>query len=119
MYINFTNFDLTGQPVNQPEVKKNYTEFFPSVFLSYNLGKNNQLLLNYSRRINRPRAFSLIPFMSFDDDRNYFRGNPDLNPTYENSFELGYSLSKSKITFNPTVYYKTSEDEQNRYQYVD
>lgn len=117
--INFTNYDTTGQAIAQPEVKKNYTEFFPSVFLSYDLGKNNQLLLNYSRRINRPRAFSLIPFMSFDDDRNYFRGNPDLNPTYENSFEFGYSLSKSKITFNPTLYYKKSEDEQNRYQYVD
>ncbi len=117
--INFTNYDTTGQAIAQPEVKKNYTEFFPSVFLSYDLGKNNQLLLNYSRRINRPRAFSLIPFMSFDDDRNYFRGNPDLNPTYENSFEFGYSLSKNKITFNPTLYYKKSEDEQNRYQYVD
>lgn len=117
--INFTNFNSLGQAIEQPEVKKNYTQFFPSVFLSYDLGKNNQLLLNYSRRINRPRAFSLIPFMSFDDDRNYFRGNPNLNPTYENSFELGYSLSKNKITFNPTIYFKKSEDEQNRYQYVD
>ena len=57
--------------------------------------------------------------MSFDDDRNYFRGNPNLNPTYENSFELGYSLSKSKFSFNPTLYFKKSQDEQNRYQYVD
>ncbi|MDR2235139.1 MAG: TonB-dependent receptor [Chryseobacterium sp.] len=117
--INFQNFDETGAPKNTPEVNKNYTKLFPSVFLSYDLAKNNQLLLNYSRRINRPRAFSLIPFMSFDDDRNYFRGNPNLNPTYENSFELGYSLSKKKITFNPTLYFKRSEDEQNRYQYVD
>lgn len=118
--INFLKYDqLTGAGIQQPEVKKNYTEFFPSVFLSYELNKNNQLLLNYSRRINRPRAFSLIPFMSFDDDRNYFRGNPDLNPTYENSFELGYSLSKSKISFNPTIYFKKSQDEQNRYQFVD
>ena len=117
--INFVNYDNSGQAVAQPEVKKNYTKLFPSVFLSYDFAKNNQLLLNYSRRINRPRAWSMIPFMSFDDDRNYFRGNPDLNPTYENSFELGYSLSKSKITFNPTLYYKKSEDEQNRYQYVD
>lgn len=118
--INFQNYDTTtGAALNTPEVKKNYTKLFPSVFLSYDLAKNNQLLLNYSRRINRPRAFSLIPFMSFDDDRNYFRGNPNLNPTYENSFELGYSLSKKKITFNPTIYFKKSEDEQNRFQYVD
>jgi iron complex outermembrane receptor protein len=117
--INFQNFDQNGNPANTPEVNKNYTKLFPSVFLSYDLAKNNQILLNYSRRINRPRAFSLIPFMSFDDDRNYFRGNPNLNPTYENSFELGYNLSNKKITFNPTLYFKKSEDEQNRYQYVD
>ncbi|RXM53389.1 MULTISPECIES: TonB-dependent receptor domain-containing protein [unclassified Chryseobacterium] len=117
--VNFQNYDVNGNPANTPEVNKNYTKFFPSVFLSYDLAKNNQILLNYSRRINRPRAFSLIPFMSFDDDRNYFRGNPNLNPTYENSFELGYNLSNKKITFNPTLYFRKSEDEQNRYQYID
>ena len=117
--INFQNYNATGQALATSQVNKDYTKLFPSVFLSYNLSKSSQLLLNYSRRINRPRAFSLIPFMSFDDDRNYFRGNPDLNPTYENSFELGYSFSNRKLTFNPTVYMKKSEDEQNRFQYVD
>lgn len=101
----------------QISVDKNYLKFFPSAFLSYDLDKNNQLLLNYSRRINRPRSFFLIPFMSYNNNRNLFSGNPDLNPTYENSFELGYNLSKSKFTFNPTLYFKKSEDEVNMYQY--
>lgn len=99
------------------DVDKNYLKFFPSVFLSYDLDKNNQLLLNYSRRINRPRSFFLIPFMSYNNNRNLFNGNPNLDPTYENSFELGYNLSKSKVTFNPTLYFKKSEDEVNFYQY--
>lgn len=115
--IDFNYYKL-GVPAHE-SVNKNYTKLFPTVFLSYNLGNQDQLLLNYSRRINRPRAFSLIPFMSFDDDRNYFRGNPDLNPTYENSFEFGYSISKKSFTINPTLYFKKSEDEQNRYQYMD
>ncbi|MGS0749261.1 TonB-dependent receptor domain-containing protein [Halpernia sp. GG3] len=99
----------TGERVTK---NKNYTGFFPSVFLSYDLGKNNQLLLNYSRRVQRPRSFFLVPFNSYDS-RSLFRGNPDLNPTYENSFELGYSLSSKKLTFNPTLYYKKSKDEVN------
>ncbi|MDR2206010.1 MAG: TonB-dependent receptor [Flavobacteriaceae bacterium] len=98
------------------EVKKNYTGFFPSVFLSYDLNDDSQLLLNYSRRINRPRSWFLIPFMSYSNNLSLFSGNPDLNPTYQNSFEFGYSLSKSKITFNPTLYLKKS-DEVNFYQY--
>lgn len=118
--IDFLSHDLiTGLPLQNPEVKKDYTKFFPSVFLSYEFAKNNQLLLNYSRRIQRPRAFTMIPFMSFDDDRNYFRGNPNLNPTYENSFEIGYAITKRKLTINPTLYYKKSEDEVNRFQYID
>ena len=121
--INFDAYRLNSTTGNyepyQENVKKNYTKFFPSAFLSYDLGNDDQILLNFSRRINRPRAFSLIPFMSFNDDRNYFRGNPDLNPSYENSYELGYSISKKKFTINPTLYYKKSEDEQNRYSYMD
>ncbi|KIA88876.1 TonB-dependent receptor [Kaistella jeonii] len=110
------NFKRISDAV-QINVNKNYLKFFPSVFLSYDLNKNNQLLLNYSRRINRPRSFFLIPFMSYNNNRNLFSGNPDLNPTYENSFELGYNLTKSKVTFNPTLYLKKSEDEVNFYQY--
>ncbi|SEF63581.1 Outer membrane receptor proteins, mostly Fe transport [Halpernia humi] len=94
------------------EKNKNYTGFFPSVFLSYDLGEKSQFLLNYSRRIQRPRSFFLVPFFSYDT-RSSFQGNPDLNPTYENSFELGYSLSSKKLTFNPTLYYKKSQDEVN------
>lgn len=115
-----TNINVDFQRVSDAEkknVEKNYLKFFPSVFLSYDLGKNNQLLLNYSRRINRPRSFFLIPFMSYNNNRNLFSGNPDLNPTYENSFELGYSLSKSKFSLNPTLYFKKSEDEVNMFQY--
>lgn len=116
--VNFNNFDENGNP-DYTSVKKSYTKFFPSVFLGYKLDRKNQILLNYSRRIRRPRAFSLIPFFSFNDDRNYFRGNPNLNPEYQNSFELGYSYTAKKLTFNPTLYYRKSEDEMQRYRYMD
>lgn len=99
----------------QVQKQKEYTGLFPSAFLSYELAKNSQFLLNYSRRIQRPRSFFLVPFNSYNT-RSLFEGNPDLNPTYENSFEFGYSLSKSKLTLNPTLYFKKSEDQINFYQ---
>ncbi len=109
-----TNIDISFKNVEtglQEEKQKSYTGFFPSAFLSYEMGEN-QLLLNYSRRIQRPRSFYLVPFNSYDS-RSIFRGNPDLDPTYENSFELGYNLSNKKITLNPTLYLKKSQDEIN------
>lgn len=90
---------------------KKYNGLFPSVFLSYDLGKNSQLLLNYSRRIDRPRSFFMVPFMSYSDNQNIFRGNPDLDPAYIDSFELGYSISNKKVTLNPTVYYRNEDND--------
>lgn len=94
----------------------NYTKLFPSVFLSYDINKNNQFLANYSRRIRRPRPFFLIPFNSNDDNRNIFTGSPTLNPSYVDSFELGYSLQKSKFSINPTLYYRKVTDDIKIYQ---
>ncbi len=108
--INVVFNDLAGVSSN---INKNYTGLFPSVFLSYDLGEdtNNQLLLNYSRRISRPRSWFLVPFSSYNDNRNKFLGNPDLDPQYINSFELGYAYQKRKFTINPTLYYRQTEDE--------
>lgn len=107
--------------------KKNYNNLFPSVFLSYEFAKDNQLLLNYSRRIDRPRGFFLIPNPSYSDNQNIFDGNIDLNPSYVDSFEVGYSISKKKFTVNPTLYYKRETDDTKmlvynkavEYEYVD
>lgn len=106
--VNFNN--LNGK---NADLEKNYLGLFPSVFLSYDVGEksDNQLLLNYSRRINRPRSWFLIPFSSYNDNRNQFFGNPDLDPEYTNSFELGYAIQKKKFTINPTLYYKKTVGE--------
>ena len=102
--------NLEGDAINK---NKNYNNLFPSVFLSYDLGNDNQFLLNYSRRIDRPRSWFLIPYFSITDNQNLFLGNVDLNPSYVDSFEFGYNISKKKFTLNPTLFYKkTTEDDK-------
>jgi outer membrane receptor protein involved in Fe transport len=109
--IGIDYLSLNGDKTSRTD--KNYTGFFPSVFLSYDLGStNDQLLLNYSRRINRPRSWFLIPYpTSLANRQNRFQGNPDLNPEYIDSFELGYAIQKKKFTINPTLYYRATQDE--------
>ncbi|KQS92608.1 TonB-dependent receptor [Chryseobacterium sp. Leaf394] len=102
-YLNLAN--------NGKTTVKNYNNLFPSVFLSYEISKDNQFLLNYSRRIDRPRSFFLIPNPSYSDNQNIFDGNIDLNPSYVDSYELGYSISKSKFTINPTLYFRHQTDD--------
>ncbi|MFY1045883.1 TonB-dependent receptor domain-containing protein [Chryseobacterium sp. GP-SGM7] len=114
--IKYSNLNADSDNIDS---KKRYNNLFPTVFLSYEIAKDNQFLLNYSRRIDRPRSWFLIPNPSYTDNQNIFEGNIDLNPSYVDSYELGYSISKGKFTINPTLYYKHSTDDVKMLVYSD
>ena len=89
---------------------------FPSVFLTEKISDNDQLQLNYSRRINRPNFFQLFPFIDSSDLLNVSAGNPDLKPEFTNSFELSYSKTfQNRDNFLATLYYKRTNDLITRY----
>ena len=114
--IKYSNLDFYTKDINS---KKTYNNLFPSVFLSYEIAKDNQFLVNYSRRIDRPRSWFLIPNPSYTDNQNIFDGNIDLNPSYVDSYEFGYSISKGKFTVNPTLYYRHTTDDVKMLVYSD
>ncbi len=89
---------------------------FPSVFLSQKMKNNQELQLNYSRRINRPNFFQLIPYYDFSDSLNITKGNPDLVPEFTNSLEFSYSKTfKGNNMLLVSVYYKHSTNLITRY----
>ncbi len=106
--INYINQNPNDKRIDKT---KNYNNLFPSVFLSYDVSKNNQILLNYSRRIDRPRSFFMVPFPNYSNSQNIFEGNIDLNPSYVDSFEVGYNITRKKFTINPTLYYRHATDD--------
>lgn len=87
---------------------RNYTNFFPSAHLSYHLLGNNDLQISYSRRIRRPTYRELSPFVTLADGRNFFSGNPNLNPEYTHAFELGYLKFFEKGSISSAVYYRNA-----------
>ncbi|HWK07148.1 MAG TPA: outer membrane beta-barrel family protein [Puia sp.] len=90
---------------------------FPSVFLSQKLQGDQDLSLNYTRRIDRPSFFQLFPFTDYSDSLNLSRGNPNLKPQFTNSFELSYQKTfKGNNTLLASVYYKYTTDLITRYQ---
>ncbi len=86
--------------------ERNYVNAFPSLHISYDLAKQNAVQLSFSRRIRRPQYNDLSPFMTYTDNRNYWSGNPDLNPEYTNSFELGHLKYFEKGTVTSSLYYR-------------
>ena len=85
--------------------EKKYTDWFPTVNLSYEFNEKENITLGYSRRIRRPRSWSLNPFQSLTSLTFFRQGNPDLDPSYANSFDFGYLKRWDKFTFNGSVYY--------------
>ena len=85
---------------------RSYIDFFPTIHLGYEINKANQLQVSYSRRLSRPHFRMLLPFYTFSDSRSRFQGNPDLDPEYSNSFELGYLRYFKKGSLLSTAYYR-------------
>ncbi|MBI1342653.1 MAG: TonB-dependent receptor [Terrimonas sp.] len=94
--------------------------FFPSVFLSEKLKNDQELQINYSRRINRPGFWQLFPFIDYSDTLNLSRGNPELNPEFTNSFELSYQkIFKNRDNFLASLYFKNTNGLITRNQIVE
>ncbi len=93
---------------------------FPSVFLTYKLNDKSDMQLNYSRKVNRPNFFQLLPNYNITDPLNISIGNPNLIPEFTNLAEISYQNQLSKKTsFLATVYYKNTNNLITNYQYRD
>jgi hypothetical protein len=92
--------------------ERTYTNLFPTVYIQYKLDSvgNNQLVLNYGRRINRPYFQDLNPFVSPLDKFTFYSGNPFLNPSFADNYELSY---RWKEYISTTLSYGYSKDEIN------
>ena len=97
---------VIDQQTTNDYTNKRYTNWFPTVNLSYEFGERENITLGYAKRIRRPRGFFLNPFPSRNSITNFFQGNPDLDPASTGSFDLGYLKRYNKFTFNSSVYYQ-------------
>ncbi|MDQ6901395.1 MAG: TonB-dependent receptor [Bacteroidota bacterium] len=110
----------TGKLVDSNQTFKNSypLSFFPSVFLTQKLNDKQDLQLNYSRKINRPNFFQLIPYYNYTDSLNISRGNPNLKPEFTSLFELNYDVNFQKgNNLIATIYYRQTNDLITNYQY--
>merc|ERR1711974_4918 len=62
----------------------------------------------------RPRSRFINPFPSRSSATNLFQGNPDLDPSFSNTYDIGYyNKFSSKVTLNTSLYYQRSTDTFN------
>lgn len=91
------------------EFRRNYTNLFPTAYVSYSLDSigNNKLVATYGKRIDRPYFQDLNPFISPLDKFTFYSGNPFLNPSFSHNVELSY---RYKSLFSTAVSYGSTKD---------
>jgi len=93
---------------------------FPSAFITYKIDEKQDFQINYSRRVNRPNFFQLMPFPDYSDPQNINVGNAGLSPEFTNSFEMSWNNAYKKgSNFLATAFYKHSTNLITRYVYRD
>nr|WP_294926209.1 TonB-dependent receptor [uncultured Flavobacterium sp.] len=104
-----TNIEINQLDTQNYNTKK-YNNLFPSAFVNYELSDESSVSLSYSKRLSRPRGRFLNPATNFSSNINLFRGNPDLDPSFTDKFDLGYLKRWEKVTFSTSMYYENTKD---------
>lgn len=82
---------------------------FPGIYLSRKFKNNQEWQINFSRKIERPNFFQLMPFVMFADKQNYRIGNPQLTPEFRNIAETNYNKIFDKGNYLTSIYFKYIE----------
>ncbi len=109
--VESSSYDATLIKTNEKFKNDFPLSFFPSIFLTHKMKNDQDLQLNYTRRIRRPNFFQLSPFTDSSDFLNLRKGNPGLKPEFTNSVEVSYQkVFENKDNILTTLYYKNTNN---------
>jgi len=87
-----------------------HNSLFPNLHLMHQISKEITLSLAASRRIMRPDADSLNPYIFREYSPNLWAGNPLLLPAVTTSYELGCNVSDQNASYGVTAYHRDTSD---------
>jgi outer membrane receptor protein involved in Fe transport len=94
--------------------KDNIFSVYPSAFFTYAANDKNSFNFNYSRRVDRPSIGQISPIRERTSPLVEFRGNPELEPQFTNSFEVNYTRTTKIGSITSGVFYRQINNEINR-----
>jgi len=109
----YTKRIFTQKTMNQEYPFEKFS-FFPSAYITKTFEREQQLQLNYSRRINRPEEWFLNPFPMYSDQYSVMVGNPALEPEYTNSYELNYQKTIGTSFVSLETFYRKTNNTMSR-----
>ena len=118
----FTSFDLKDITFNK-DYKRNYVNSYPTANITYTYKANHSIRIYYSGNTTQPTVNQLQPLRNNNDYFNQTIGNPNLKPSFTNSFNIGhnsYNFIKDIYTYQSFNMRATSNQiTYNRIIYLD
>lgn len=114
----WTDVKTTLKETNDVNPRK-YYNLFPSAHVTLNLRNEHNLQFSYSRRIRRPYYNDLSPYMTYSDERNFYSGNPDLDPEFSHVMEIGHVKYFERGSLSSSIYSRSTADKIDNIRQVD
>ncbi|MDQ6889505.1 MAG: outer membrane beta-barrel family protein, partial [Bacteroidota bacterium] len=86
----FTDFNLKDITYDK-DYKRNYVNFYPGANITYTYKANKNIRFNYNGNTTQPTVNQLQPLRNNNDYFNQYIGNPNLKPSFTNSFNLSHN----------------------------
>lgn len=105
--LRLENTQTTGRSADLARsTKTSYLKLFPTLDITFKASSSHNFSINYGRRINRPGFALLNPFRSYINSNSYSEGNPFLQPSFSDNFDLTHSykgLIRTELFINRTA----------------
>ncbi|WP_109438174.1 outer membrane beta-barrel family protein [Aquimarina sp. AU119] len=108
--LRYEDFSSTSQnTLNLSTTDLDFSNFFPSIHVSYKFNEDNTIGLGYSKRVSRPNLHHINPFQ-LGNPFFRFDGNPELKPESSDNIELNYQNNGEKINWSLATFYRYRKD---------
>ena len=95
-------------------VSLNRFDLFPTLHTSFDISENYELMASYSRRIDRPSGRDLDPTPTYYNRYTVRIGNPDLEPEYTDSYDLGLMRKFGRSYISLEAFHRVTKNKIER-----
>lgn len=109
--LEYSRYSGTAMQLNGVKYSNEFLNLFPSAYLSYKIGANDNVYLSYTRRIDRPSFWQMMPYVDVSNPQDTSSGNPGLIPEFIHNTELSYNKVFEKgHNFFGSIYYQYTQN---------
>jgi hypothetical protein len=101
----FVNFDQTDLFTNK-QYDRNFINWIPQATYQYNFSTQKSLSIRYNGNTNQPNINQIQPIRINTDPLNITLGNPDLDPSFNNS--LSMMFNSYKVISDRNIHFRMS-----------